>query len=124
LELRNLPAVQSFTGSSAILTAPAWRVPRSVTSVTELPEFVSDVMPGEFGVSLRNTWELGGPYFCSPGVTSEVIYPLVAEANGHEIESSRLRFVSLDELRSNLESIRDAHLLICAHRLIHALRST
>jgi SAM-dependent methyltransferase len=121
LELRNLPAVQSFTGSSAILTAPAWRVPRSLTNVTDLPAFVNDAMPREFGVSLLNTWELGGPYFCSPGVTPEVIYPLVAEANAQEIESSRLRFVPLDELRRNLDSICDGHLLICAHRLIHAV---
>ena len=118
LELRNLAAVQSFTGSSAILTAPAWRLPRSIRNVTELPGFIDERMRRDFGLSVINTWELGGPYFVSPGVTPEVVYPFVVEVEAGA--TSDLRFVALEELRSNLDLISDAHLLIAAHRLIHA----
>ncbi len=120
LELRNLAAVQSFTGSSAILSVPAWRLQRSITNVTELPEFLNTALPQEFALSVLNTWELGGPYFCSPGVTPEVVHPFVVEVKASEIPSSILRFVRLEELRRNLDQICDAHLLIAAHRLIHA----
>lgn len=121
LELRDLPAVQSFTGSSRILTVPAWRVPRDIKHITELPAFAGAAMKRDFAVSFRDTWELGGPYFCSPGVTPEVVYPLVLEVDAHKIGSSALHFVALKDLRSKLRLVRDAHLLISSYRLIHAL---
>ncbi len=37
VELRDLPAVQSFTGSSSIAAVPSWRLPRSLKNVGELP---------------------------------------------------------------------------------------
>ncbi|HEU0251666.1 MAG TPA: hypothetical protein VFR12_01460, partial [Pyrinomonadaceae bacterium] len=120
LEVRNLAAVQSFTGSSAILSVPAWRLERSITNVTELPAFLTSALPQEFALSVLNTWELGGPYFCSPGVTPEVVHPFVVEVKASDMASSVLRFVKFEDLRSNLDQICDAHLLIAAHRLIHA----
>ncbi|HSE26335.1 MAG TPA: class I SAM-dependent methyltransferase [Pyrinomonadaceae bacterium] len=121
LELRDLPAVQSFTGSSKILTTPAWRLPRRVENQTQLPMFLANAMQRDFGLSILDTWELGGSYFCSPGVTPEVVYPFVVEVDSRNIASTSLTFVSLDDLRRNLRLIRDPHLLISAYRLIHAL---
>ena len=121
LELRDLPAVQSFTGSSRIVTAPAWRVPRSVSNQTALHSFLANAMQRDFGISILDTWELGGSYFCSPGVTPEVVYPFVVEVDARTIGSSSLTFVRLDDLRRNLGIVRDPHLLISAYRLIHAL---
>jgi len=121
LELRDLPAVQSFTGTSKILTAPAWRLPRSIENQTELPTFLGNAMQRDFGLSILKTWELGGPYFCSPGVTPEVVYPFVIEVDSRNITNTSLTFVSLEDLRRNLRLISDPHLLISAYRLIHAL---
>ena len=121
LESRDLPAVQSFTGSSKILTAPAWRLPRSLPSQTELPTFLRNSMQRDFGLYILDTWELGGSYLCSPGVTPEVVYPFVVEVDSQNIASTSLTFVSLDDLRRNLEQIMDPHLLIATYRLIHAI---
>jgi len=121
LESRDLPAVQSFTGSSQILTAPAWRLPRSLHSQTELPAFLRNSMQRDFGLFILDTWELGGSYFCSPGVTPEVVYPFVVEVDSQNIASTSLTFVNFDDLRRNLEQIMDPHLLIATYRLSHAI---
>ena len=121
VELRNLPVVQSFTGSSTITSAPSWRRPRSVRNAGELPAFVSAAMRREFTLTVRNAWELGGPYFSSPGVTPEVVYPMVVEVDANDVASSPLHFVECDTLARRLDRIYDANLLLTAYRLRHAL---
>src|SRR5262245_4489341 len=71
LEHRDLPAVQRFTGSSTISTVPAWRLPRAIKHRSEIPEFLSTVMARDFGIGIRGCWELGGPYYPTPGITPE-----------------------------------------------------
>lgn len=121
VELRDLPAVQSFGDSSRILTIPSWRLPLSLRSVGELPAFITAELHRDFAVTVRNTWELGGSYFSSPGVTPEVVYPFVVEVEADDIASSPLHFINFNLLSTNLEQLRDAHLLIATHRLRHAL---
>ena len=121
VELRDLPAVQVFTGSSAIWTAPAWRIPRESNWGVELPQFVGDSLQRDFGVKIRTLWELGGSYFCSPGVTPEVVHPFVVEIDAARIAGSELFFVRIEDLRQRLSSFNDAHLLIACYRLLHAL---
>jgi SAM-dependent methyltransferase len=121
VEWRALPAVQTFTGSSSIVTVPSWRLPRSLKSVRELPAFVVAGMRREFALTVENVWELGGSYFSSPGVTPEVVYPFVVEVKASDAVSSQLHFIDCDMLRSKLDLVRDAHLLIAAYRLRHAL---
>jgi SAM-dependent methyltransferase len=121
LELRDLPAVQSFAGSSNIVTVPSWRLPRSMKSQAELPGFLASVLGQDFALAVRNVWELGGPYFSSPGVTPEVVYPFVVEVDANQFTSSPLHFVDCDTLDSKLHLLPDAHLLIAAYRLRHAL---
>jgi Methyltransferase domain len=123
LELRDLPAVQSFKGSSRIVTAPAWRLPRSVKHLGEVPAFLTAALRKDFALGVRNVWELGGPYFSSPGVTPEVAYPFVVEVDGTEIATTQLHFVDCNILRSKLGLIHDAHLLIAANRLLHSLNA-
>jgi SAM-dependent methyltransferase len=120
IELRDLPAVQSFSGSSRITTVPSWRLPRSVDSVGELPNFIAAAMKREFGLAVRDTWELGGPYFSSPGLTPEVVYPFVVEVDASDVASSSLHFSESNDLKP--DQIQDAHLLIAVYRLLHALR--
>ena len=121
LELRDLPAVQVFTGSSEIWTAPAWRIPKDIKNLSELPGFIGDSLQREFSVEALNTWELGGPYFCSPGVTPEVVHPFVVEIDARGISSSELHFVRVEDLRQSLGSFHDAHLFIATYRFLHAL---
>lgn len=122
LELRDLPAVQSFAGSSSIVTVPSWRLPRSMKSQAELPGFLTSVLDRDFALAARNVWELGGPYFSSPGVTPEVVYPFVVEVDASQFTSSPLHFIDCDTLDTKLHLLHDAHLLLAAHRLRHALR--
>ena len=120
VELRDLPAVQSFSGSSRILTIPAWRLPLSLHSIGELPSFITDALQRDFALTVRNVWELGGSYFSSPGITPEVVYPFVAEVDATSIRSSQLHSTDLATL--NPEHLHDAHLLISTYRLRQALK--
>lgn len=117
VELRDLPAVQSFTGSPGIMTIPSWRIPRSLRSVRELPAFVSAAIQRDFALAPRNVWELGGSYFSTPGVTPEVVFPFVIEVEAGDITSSQLRFIDF----AGLNQVHDAHFLIAARRLRQAL---
>jgi len=119
VELHDLPAVQSFAGSSRILTIPSWRLPLSLRSIGELPVFIAAALQRDFALTVRNTWELGGSYFSSPGVTPEVVYPFVVEVDATDTPSSQLHFVDCDILK--LDHLHDAHLLIATYRLRHAL---
>ena len=121
LEWRDLPAVQSFTGTSKLTVASAWRLPRSVTHRSDLPSFLATAMQRDFGVVVRHTWELGGAYFPTPGVTPETVYPFVAELELNDIAGANLQFIHVDALVAQLNLIEDAHLLVTACRLAHAL---
>lgn len=119
VELRDLPAVQSFAGNSRLVTRPSWRLPLSLRNIGELPAFLTAALRRDFSVSVRNTWELGGSYFSTPGITPEVVYPFVVEVDATAISSSPLHFINYNAL--NLNDLHDAHLLIGTHRLRHAL---
>ena len=121
IEQRDLPAVQSFGGTSRILTIPSWRVPLSLRNIGELPAFVTTALHRDFGLTVRHTWELGGSYFSTPGVTPEVVYPFVVEVDALDIPSSPLHFIDCNLLTKNLDPLHDAHLLLSTHRLRHAL---
>jgi ubiquinone/menaquinone biosynthesis C-methylase UbiE len=123
IELRDLPAVQSFSNNSRIATVPAWRLPRSVKHVMEVPSFLSERMLRDFKLRVREVWELGGAYFASPGVTPESIYPFVVEIDGTRLAGTDLSFIAINDLKERLDQIQDGHLLIAACRLIHALAS-
>ena len=123
IELRDLPAVQSFSNNSRIATVPAWRLPRSLRHVMELPSFLRRRMLQDFNLQVREVWELGGAYFASPGVTPESIYPFVVEIDGTTLAGTDLSFIALNDLKQTVDQIQDGHLLIAACRLIHALAS-
>jgi hypothetical protein len=121
LEVRDLPAVQSFTGSSKLATAPAWRLHRAVKHLTELPAFLTEAMQRDFNVRVHRVWEIGGSYLPTAGVTPELVYPFMAEVEVCELSVTDFRFIELNELRNQFDQIQDAHLLITTYRLIHAL---
>jgi hypothetical protein len=121
VEHRDLPAVQSFGGSSGIAAAPAWRLPPTLEHHSEITAFMEGALERDFGLRARRAWELGGPYFPTPGVTPEIVYPYAVETEPDGAFESSLRFIPAGELTRRLDLIRDAHLLITACRLAHSL---
>lgn len=121
VEHRDLPAVQSFSGSSRLTVAPAWRLPPTVTHQSEIPPFLKGALRRDFNLRADRAWELGGAYFPTSGVTPEVVYPFVVEVNMGEGPGAALRFIPLSEMTGKPELLADAHLLIATYRLAHAL---
>jgi SAM-dependent methyltransferase len=121
VEQRDLPAVQSFGGNSTLAAAPAWRLPPTVTHLSEAPPFLKEALSRDFNLDACRVWELGGAYLPTSGVTPEVIYPFAVEVSADECAGTGLQFVSLDELIARPDLLRDAHLLVATYRLAHAL---
>ena len=121
IELRDLPAVQRFTGSSQIICVPAWRLPNSIEHKFDLEPFVFEKFPKDFNVKANKTWELGGSYFTSAGITPEIVYPLAVELDAESLRETDLKFFRLKDLLAHSDKIQDAHLLILLNRLGHAL---
>ncbi len=116
LECRHLPVPQLHTGNSFIPVAPARRLSKDIVSFNDLENFIlyNDIS----GNKVKSFSRLGEKFFPSIGVTPEQVYPYVVTL---ESINNELKWVSLKEVYSNLELIRDGHLLICAVRLVHAI---
>jgi SAM-dependent methyltransferase len=121
LEHRELPAVQHFTGGAGLVVAPAWRLPRAFTHPSEVPALIAQRLAEEFSLTVRRTWELGGSYHTTPGVTPELVWPFAVEVEADAAVDSRLRWLPLEALLGGLDTVQDAHLLVVAWRLAHAL---
>jgi hypothetical protein len=121
IEQRDLPAIQSFSGSSRIAVTPAWRLPSTVRHHSALPQFIKEALDRDFKLRAYRAWELGGSYFPTSGVTPEVVYPFVVEVEPGRHLDSALQFIPLAEITGKPSLLQDAHLLIAAHRLAHAL---
>lgn len=121
VEYRDLPAPQNFTGNSQIVCVPAWRVSKDIAHKFYLETFLSEKFPKDFRVEINKSWELGGTYFPTPGVTPEIVYPIAVELKAENLHQTNLLFFKVKDLLSSLDKIRDAHLLILANRLGHAL---
>ncbi|MEZ5424881.1 MAG: methyltransferase domain-containing protein [Pyrinomonadaceae bacterium] len=121
IEFRDLPAPQNFTGNSLIPCVPAWRLPKTVGHKFDLENFLRRAFPKDFRAEVNKTWELGGTYFPTPGVTPEIVHPLAVELKTENPHQNGLCFLPLEDLLNRLDQIPDAHLLILANRLGHAL---
>ncbi len=123
VERRDLPAVQLQTEAkrSGLITCPAWRLPKTITTRSDAEEEVSRNLLGHFGVRALRVLPLGGKYYPSIGATPEVVYPMLAEVDAASLPHSALAFVRLSQLLSERDRIEDAHLLIALCRLAHAL---
>ncbi len=121
IELRDLPAVQAFTGQSRFATNPAWRLPRSIVDLTQAEAWLGLQLRQQFGLRTLRSWPLGGKYYPAVGATPEQVYPLVAEVDAESVATSSLSFVPLIELWRRRQSIEDGHLRIGLWRLCHAL---
>jgi len=121
IEFRDLPAPQTFSGTSQIACVPAWRLPFSVEHKFDLEPFLHEKFPKDFNVEIKSYWELGGSYFTSAGITPEIVYPSAVELNAENSAETDLKFFALKDLLENSDKIQDAHLLILLNRLAHSL---
>lgn len=117
----DLPAAQSFEGSSALLVAPAWRLPKSVRGKSAALAFVRERLRNEYGLDAIRIQSLGGSYHPSPGVTPEVVHPFAVSATTMGETTRALHWVPLARVRAELDAIRDGHLRVVALRAAHAL---
>lgn len=117
----DLPAAQAFEGSSALLVAPAGRLPRDVRTQRQALDFASQRLREEYGIDRGAVFTLGGAYYPAPGVTPEVVHPFAFEVRREALGPSRLRWVPLRSVRAELDVIRDGHLRVLALRAAHAL---
>ena len=116
LETRLLPAPQRAEANARLLTAPAWRLDRGVTSLHATRDFVA----AKFGVASEAVTPLGAPYFPSAGITPERVHPFVVRF-ASDPATLPYDFVPLSALRARLHQLRDGHLLVALLRITHAL---
>lgn len=121
LETSDLPAVQEKTGSSRFVTIPTARIPNSAHTMDEAYRYGEEVLAREHGLSVRQVCPLGGKYVVSPGVTPELIYPLLVEVNIEESNSRSLTWVPLREFITRNPDVRSAQLLTSSYRALHML---
>lgn len=121
IELRDLPAVQAFTGRSRFATNPAWRLPRTLRDLTQAEAWLGLQLRLQFGLRTLRSAALGGKYYPAVGATPEQVYPMLAEVDAGSAADSSLSFLPLRDLWQRRHLIEDGHLLIAMWRGAHAL---
>ena len=122
----DLAAAQCFEGTSEILVAPAWRVPRehdalSVQTLATAQAWVLERLRAEYGALTGGCCELGGRYLPSAGLSPEAVHPFAVEVLGVEAAPRSLRWVELADAARSARAITDGHLRVCVLRAAHAL---
>jgi hypothetical protein len=117
----DLPAAQGFSGNSNLLVAPAWRVPRGLGSLAQARDFALERLSAEYGVDAEHACDLGGPYRPSPGLTPEVVHPVVFTVRAIAQGPRALAFIPLSQLIARRDRVPDGHLRVAALRVSHAL---
>lgn len=116
LESRNLPVPQLQEGNSFIPTIPAYRLPESVKTKTDLEKHINNLSVG--GAQVNSYSKLGEKYLPCTGLTPEQVYPYVVSLNR---PTEELSWVPVEELVKDRQSLRDGHLIVGLFRLLHAL---
>lgn len=121
----DLPAAQCFSGHSNHLQAPAWRLPLELRGQRELSAYLQHSLYKENGLRTRAAFQLGGPYFPTPGVTPEIAYPwavdVASEPEGTPLSPLKLEWVPLTELLEGFAALKEGHLRVLVSRVARAL---
>jgi SAM-dependent methyltransferase len=117
----DLPAAQGFRGNSNLIVTPAWRLPAEVTTPSRARAWIADRLAGEYGLETGETWELGGCYRPSPGLTPETVFPLAVEVKARRDGGRPLDWVPLASLVAHRAELPDGHLRVAILRAAHAL---
>ena len=114
-------AAQCFSGHSNHLQAPAWRLPEAVSTLHELPAYLVEALREENGLTVRESFSLGGPYFPTPGVTPEIAYPWAVDVCAHAASKVALVWIPLPELVEGFAYLKEGHLRTLVSRVARAL---
>ncbi len=108
LDLEDLPAAQAFSGSSRHWIAPAWRLPSEVRDLSQARSWVGAAFERDYGCRIEDWAPLGGPYFPTPGLTPELVYPVAVRLQVQTPQN--LHFFPLEQLVGRWEDISNGHL--------------
>lgn len=108
LDLEDLPAAQAFSGSSRHWIAPAWRLPAGVINLNQARGWLQGALEREYGVTIADWAALGGPYFPTPGLTPELVYPIAVRVEMQK--PGALHFFPLETLMQKWDRIANGHL--------------
>jgi len=117
----DLPAAQCFAGNSNVLVAPAWRLPFEVDSLGRAHAWTAERLAREYGVEVGRTWDLGGAYYPSAGMSPELVHPMAIEVLGVTRAPRSLAWLAIDRVATVRAHLCDGHLRIVALRAAHAL---
>ena len=117
IEMRHLPAAQVLTENAILPCVPAWRLPTRPVS----PEAARDMLAKRLDLPEQaSLTALGGGYFSSLGVTTERVYPFIADAQSLSRKITEgLHFCRLSDVLAVPSRIADGHLLIAVSRAGH-----
>ncbi len=117
IEMRALPAAQVLTGNALLPCLPAWRLPTRALGPAGAREMLAKRLDLAEQASLT---ALGGGYFSSLGITTERVYPFIADAPSLPRKiTDGLVFCRLSDVLAAPRKIADGHLLISASRAGH-----
>lgn len=74
-----LPVPQRHNGSSTMLRAPSFTLPKEVTDIESAKLYIAD----KYGVSPEDVFKLGEGYFCHAGITQQKIFPFAIATSGN-----------------------------------------
>jgi len=117
----DLPAAQAMSGNSQLLVAPAWRLPRELATTTPARAWIAERLLREYGVRCADSFELGGRYHPSPGLSPEAVWPVAFAVLGQEAAPRSLLWLPLGELAAAADLLTDGHLRVVTRRAAHAL---
>jgi hypothetical protein len=104
-----------------LIVTPAWRLPHEITTPSKARAWIGERLASEYDLELGETWELGGAYRPSPGLTPETVFPLAVEVKAHRKGGRPLDWVPLSDLVAHRAELPDGHLRVTMLRAAHAL---
>lgn len=119
LELKDLPALQERYGSSSFATVPTTRIPAAARTIGEGVSHAREMLQRNFGIECGVPRSLGGKYVVSPGVTPEVIYPIIAEVDLSRSRTDSLTWIPLRELLSEIPQLKCGQAVTSLYRASH-----
>lgn len=119
LEIKDLPAAQERFGSSALATVPTTRIPGGIDGLRGARAHVAERLRANFGIECSKLQMLGGKYVVSPGVTPEVIYPMIAEVDLAQSRTDSLTWIPLHELLPHISKLHCGQAITLLYRAAH-----
>ncbi len=116
LEDRDFPAVQAQEGHSDMVAIPGLRLPSAVQNLPDVRDYVAQKM----GVAAADVQRLGESYFPSMGIMPNRVFPYIV-TGAELLKNDRLVFRPLRTVFAEIESCRNAHMVVGVMRAVHAL---